>query len=327
MTMLSVTLAATVVTAGRHRGDHELGYRLLHLLRRGLGRLARHGDVELSRLEGSRPRAALNDDHVPEPVEVGPVLDEVVLVLHVLDELAAAPLLDLERPRAHAAGAVVGGVHVGGIDRRVAGGEEHEERRLRPLEPEDHRVGVGRLDGLHVRVPVLARVETELGGGLRRLADHVEGELDVLGGEGLPVVPLDVPAEEHHEVPVIVLPGPPLRELGDHGVGALHGVGGIEHHQVVEARRRREDDGDGRRLVDGESLGEILAQHDVEGAAGLAGRHGGGRGHAGDGLRRLLGRRLAGLGERRRRPESEEDNREGKSGDDAEGATAHARAS
>ena len=182
--------------AGRHRGDHELGHRLLHLLRRGLGRLARHGDVELSRLEGGRPRAALDDDHVAEPVEVGPVLDEVVLVLHVLDELAAAPLLDLERPRAHAAGAVVGGVHVGGIDRRVAGGEEHEERRLRPLEPEDHRVGVRRLDGLHVGIPVLARVETELGGRLGSLADHVERELDVLGREGLPVVPLDVPAED-----------------------------------------------------------------------------------------------------------------------------------
>src|SRR2546422_3133435 len=49
-------------------------------------------------------------------------------------------------------------------------------------------------------------VDPELGGGVRRLTEHVEGELDVLRGERLAVVPLHALAEEEHEIPEVVLP-------------------------------------------------------------------------------------------------------------------------
>jgi hypothetical protein len=132
---------------------------------------------------------------------------------------------------------------------------------------EHHGVGIGRLHVLDVRVPVLAGIEAELGLGLRRLAQHVEGERDVLGGERLAVVPLHVLAEEEHEVPVVVLPRPPLGEIPDDGVHALRRLRGIEEDEVVEARQRRKA-GRGRGgLVHGEALGRILALHDVEDAA------------------------------------------------------------
>src|SRR5262252_6438395 len=98
---------------------------------------------------------ALGDDHGPEPVEIGSALHEVVRILHVLHELAAAPFLELERTRAHAAIALVGQRHMGRIDGGLTRGQHHEDGRLGSLETEDHGVGLRRFDGLDVGIPVL----------------------------------------------------------------------------------------------------------------------------------------------------------------------------
>src|SRR5438093_9029768 len=118
--------------------------------------------VHAPRLERRRRRAALRDDRIAQPVEVGPVFHEVVAVLHVLDELALAPVLDLERSRAHAAGAVAGRRHMRGVDRRESGGQHQQEGWLWVLQSEHDRLGVERVDRLHLAVHVYPRVDTQL---------------------------------------------------------------------------------------------------------------------------------------------------------------------
>ena len=140
------------------RGDDERRRVLLRRLRHDLRHLERHGGVEPPGLERGQARTPLGDDRIADAVEVGTVGDEVVAVSLQLDGLASRVLLELERPRAHSALAQVGERHVGRVDGRVAGGEHEEERRLRTLELEDHRVGVGRLDRLDVDVPVTRRM-------------------------------------------------------------------------------------------------------------------------------------------------------------------------
>jgi hypothetical protein len=93
-----------------------------------------------------------------------------------------------------------------GVDGRIARGQHEEQGRLRPLEPEDDRGGVWGLDRFDVLVPELPGVHFELGLGVGRPSDHVEGVLHVLRREGVAIVPLHVTAEEEDEVPVVVLP-------------------------------------------------------------------------------------------------------------------------
>jgi len=153
---------------------------------------------------------------------------------------------------------------VSGVDRSVAGGEHQEQRGLRLLQAKDRRVGVRRLDRLDVGVPVLSRIDPQLGGRVGRLAEHVERELHVLGREGLAVVPLDALAEEEDEIPVMVLPRPLLGQLADDRVDALGLLQRIEQHEVIQTRHGRPHGRDRRRLVDGEALGQVLSEHHVQ---------------------------------------------------------------
>src|SRR5206468_8167489 len=108
-----------------------------------------------------------------------------------------------------------------------------------------------------------------LGGGVRRLAEYVEGELDVLGGEGLAVVPLDVFPEKEHQVSIVVLPRPFLCELAHERLETLGPLELVEDDEVVEAGHRWKAHRYRRRLVDGEALRQVLAKHDVDVAARL----------------------------------------------------------
>ena len=63
---------------------------------------------------------------------------------------------------------------------------------MRPLEPEDHPLWLGGIDRLHVVVPKLARVHTELGRHSFDLSNGIEGVFHIFGGKGLAVVPLHV---------------------------------------------------------------------------------------------------------------------------------------
>jgi hypothetical protein len=51
-----------------------------------------------------------------------------------LDRFVGLELDELERPRADRVGAHVSGADMAGIDRRIAGGEQRQQRRLRPLQ-------------------------------------------------------------------------------------------------------------------------------------------------------------------------------------------------
>src|SRR5215813_4328214 len=75
------------------------------------------------------------------------------------------------------------------IDHRIAGGQQHDKRRLRPLQAEgDFIVAVGRHLG-EVTVPRLARIDPQLV--VRFAEQQVPGAFDVGGGEGFAIVPLD----------------------------------------------------------------------------------------------------------------------------------------
>src|SRR3984893_12188918 len=189
-----------------HLGDHEPRGSLPELIGEGLRGLTRERHVHAPRLERRGRGAALGDDQVAQAVEVGPALHEVVGVLHVLEELALAPFLDLERPRAHAAGAVASRRHVRGVDRRESRGQHQQEGRLRVLQTEDDRPGIDRVDSLHVVVPLTPRVEAQPGRGLRRLSNQIERVLDVPGADRLAVVPSHVAPEKEDELSIVLLP-------------------------------------------------------------------------------------------------------------------------
>src|SRR5439155_18833558 len=155
-------------------------------------------------LERRQRTAALGDDQIAQPVEIRPSLHEVARVLDLLDELALAPLLDLERPGADAAGAVARRRHVSGVDRREAGGEHEQERRLRALETDDHRARIDRLDAVDVDVPLVPGIGPQLRRRIGRLPQHVKRVLDVRGAERPAVVPGDVAPQREHQLAVVL---------------------------------------------------------------------------------------------------------------------------
>src|SRR5262249_25865644 len=114
----------------------------------------------------------------------------------------------------------------------------------------------------------------------RGAAHQVEGVLDVLAGERLPIVPAHALAQREHEAFAVVAPRPFLRQLADDGGGALLPAEGAKDHEVVVARHYCPVDGDRGFFMDAEA-GRILAVHRVEDAAHLRSRTGspGGRYH------------------------------------------------
>ena len=152
---------------------------------------------------------AVRDDGELDAVEMRQALLEIIGVADQLDRFVGLELDEFERAGADRVGAHVGGRHMAGIDRRIAGGEQRQQRRLRPLQIEgDLEVAVGR-DVVDELVPGLARVLAEL---LRRFAhQHVEGAFDVGRGERLAVVPFDALVQFEGQRLVVGAPGPALR--------------------------------------------------------------------------------------------------------------------
>src|SRR5207247_4543205 len=103
--------------------------------------------------------------------------------------------------------------HMAGVDRRPAGRQKREQRRLRPLQMEgDLVIAVGG-QRLEVRVPGFSGIETEL---LARCAgQQVPGTLDVLAGEGLAIMPFDALAQWEGQLGPVLVPRPPGGEVGD----------------------------------------------------------------------------------------------------------------
>ena len=173
--------------------------------------LGRKRHVELAGDEGENRGRAIRDDGELDAVEMRQALFPVVRVARQLDQFVGLELDELERAGADRMGAHFRRRDVAGIDRRVAGGEQRQQRRLRPLQVERGLVvAVGR-DVDDLVVPGLARVLAEF---LRRLAhQHVEGALDVGGGERLAVVPFHALPQLEGQRLLVGAPGPALREL------------------------------------------------------------------------------------------------------------------
>ena len=255
-----------------------LGSWLLMSLQQGNRHLPGEGDVEAARDEAQHRGRAVGHDGELDAVEIGPALPPVVGVPRDLDALVLLEFDELEGAGADRLGAHLRRRHVAGIDRREAGGEQRQDRGLRPLEMDrDLVVAVGG-DALDVAVPRLARVAAQL---LLALAgQQVEGADDVLGREGLAVVPLHAALQLEGEILVVGAPAPRLGEVGDDGLRAVLRLALVVEHQVVEQRHEGDDRGVGRLLVD-RGAGRIVAMIHFQHAAALLGERNAIRTHQG----------------------------------------------
>ena len=168
--------------------------------------LPREGDVEAPGDEAQHRRAAVGHDRPFDAVEVGLALLPVVRVPRDLEALVRLELDELEGSGADRPGAHLRRRDVAGVHRRIARGEQREQRRLRPLEMDGRlQVAVGR-DALDVAVPGGARVGAQLAFGLAH--EKVECADDVLGGERLAVVPLHAFLQLEGQVLAVGAPAP-----------------------------------------------------------------------------------------------------------------------
>src|SRR5260370_2818942 len=129
------------------------------------------------------------------PVEIGPYRFPIIRVPGDPDPLVRLELDEFERAGADRMPAHVARRHVTGVDHRPAGGQESNERGLRPLQTKrDPIIAVG--DYLfEVLVPGFAGIEAEL---LGRLAEQqVPGAFDVPRRQPPAVLPLDALAHLH----------------------------------------------------------------------------------------------------------------------------------
>src|SRR3546814_16385243 len=113
------------------------------------------------------PRSTRTDTLFPDTtlfrsVEVGPALTPVILVLFQRDALVLPERDELEWAGADRMRPHVGGRNVAGIDRRVAGGEQRQQRRLPPAENEGRLDVAARRDVFDVVVPGPARIPPAL---------------------------------------------------------------------------------------------------------------------------------------------------------------------
>src|SRR3984893_11296666 len=129
------------------------------------------------------------DDRKFYAIEIRPILLPVIRVSRHLDSLVRLELLEFERTGADRMLAHVARRHVAGIDRREPVSEQHQERRLRPLQMEGDLVIAIRGDLFEVAIPGFERIDTELVA--RLFEQEVPGALDVLGRERFAVMPFD----------------------------------------------------------------------------------------------------------------------------------------
>ena len=243
------------------RRDHADGVRrlLLDVLDQRDRDLGREGDVELAGDKGKDRGRAIGDDRVFDAVEIGQALLPVVGVLGQLDQFIGLELDELERAGADRMGAHLGRRNVAGIDRRIAGGEQREQRGLRPLQLEGGlEVAIGR-HVVDLIVPGLARVLAEL---LLRLAhQHLEGAFDVGRGERLAVMPFDALAQLEGQRLLVVAPGPALGKLGADIVHAVLGDVLVVDDEIVEDRHEGDVERIARAFMDRCAAGAVAVVH------------------------------------------------------------------
>src|SRR6202023_857959 len=156
----------------------------------------------------------------------------VVRVAREPDVLIGLELDEFERTGADRMAAHVARADVAGIDRRPAGGQQHQQTGMRPLQMEGDLVITVDRDLLQIAVPGLARIDAKF---LDRLAgEHVPGAFDVLGGERLAVVPSHTLMQWKGQLRAILVPYPAGCELRNDSLRAVQLYVLVEQDEIVE---------------------------------------------------------------------------------------------
>ena len=154
--------------------------------------------------------------------------------------------------------------HVAGIDRRVAGGEQRDQRRLLPLQMK-YRFTVavgGHL--LDIMVPDLSRIGPQL---VRRFAEQQTPSAGhVLGREGLPIMPLDAVPQLELQLSPVLAEFPGGRKIGHDRLEAVLLRVLVVDDEVVEDPHHRQHGRD-RRLLEDRHAGRAVAMIDLEDTA------------------------------------------------------------
>ena len=236
----------------RYRRLRQLADRVGHLALDVAHRLHRDlvgkAHVELAGDKSERLGRAVRNDGPLDAVEIGPAGLPVIRVLGEPDIIVRLELDEFERARADRMRAHIARRHVAGVNRRHAGREQHQERRLRALQHKSYTViAIGR-DLVEVAIPGLARIEAKL---LARFAEqHVPGAFDVVRGERLAVVPFDALAQPKADPRKVLVPLPALGQLGLDQIEPVLLLVLIEEHEIVEHAHERRHRRDRRLLVD-----------------------------------------------------------------------------
>ena len=252
---------------GRRDLADRVGHLALHVLQHRHGQLIREGHVELAGDKGEQLRRAVRDDRPFDRVEIGQPLLPVIRVLRDLDRLVRLELDELERPGADRVLPHLRRRDVARIDRREPGGEEGEERRLRPLQVKRRLIVVVGGDVVEIGPPRLAGVEAQFF--LRLALQQIPGAFDVGGGERLAVMPFDALVQFEGQILAVLAPGPALGEVGDDIVEPVLLLVLVEDDEVVEDRHHRRHDRDRALFVD-RHVGGAVAVIDPQRAARIS---------------------------------------------------------
>src|SRR5437764_1966537 len=135
-----------------------------------------------------------------------------------------------------------------GIDRRLPGGEQRDQIRLRPLQVKSDLIIATARDLLDIAIPRLARIDTQL---LRRaLHQRVPGAFDIARGEGLSVMPLDGLTQRKCQDGAVFAQRPARSEIGHNRRKTVLSDMLVKHDEVVEHAHHRDAGDDRRFLVD-----------------------------------------------------------------------------
>ena len=134
------------------------------------------------------------------------------------------------------------------IDRRIAGGEQRDQRGLRPFQIEGRLVVAVRSDVDDVVVPGLPRILAELV--LALLHQQIERAFHVGGGERFTVMPFHAGAQLEDQLRLIFAQRPALGEFGKDRIDRILRLVLIVDDEIVEKPHERNVRREGRFLVD-----------------------------------------------------------------------------
>ena len=150
------------------------------------------------------------------------------------------------------------------INWRISRSEQRKKGGLRLLQVKSRLVISVGGDPIEVPVPRFAGIYAEFAS---RLAEqHVPGALDVLGGERMPVMPMNTLAQVKGQFSAVLVPRPVGGEVRhDRSEGVLRGML-VENDEVVEHRHHWRD-GRNRHFFERRHAGRAVAMGNLENAS------------------------------------------------------------